>query len=98
MMHGKLLDELRAQAATTGLSIESRFRKETQPRVADLLVDVAATEIRRAMGEDVTTAELALDASFANVALHERQALVVAGRDLAFRVLATIVRVGIAAI
>ena len=95
-MTPRLLDELRAEALRTGKGIESRFRTETRPRIAALLVDAGLVEIRRTAGEDVASAECAIEASLANLALEERTALQAEVRDMVFRALVAVVRVGLA--
>lgn len=61
---------LDAKAAVDRL--ENHFSEHLRPRIADLVVDTALVQSRKAAGQDTTTAEIALEASYANITRHER--------------------------
>ena len=79
-----ILDELQKLATEKAAEIDKRFRAETRPRIARLLAEGLIVEARRAAGEDVTTARLALEASAANITLEEQGEIHLASRELAF--------------
>lgn len=81
----RLLAELRQMADGAAGAASLRFRDETRPRLAQLLLDAASVQVRAAAGQDVTTATIALEASMANLLLEERTVLQTAARDLALR-------------
>lgn len=81
----RLLAELRDMADGAAGAASLRFRDETRPRLAQLLIDTASVQVRAAAGEDTTTAAIALEASTANLLLEERTVLQTAARDLALR-------------
>lgn len=79
-----ILDELQKLATEKASQMDWRFGAETRPRIAQLLAEYAIIEARSAAGEDVNTARVAIEASFANLTLEERSRIVVHGRDLIF--------------
>lgn len=62
----------------------SRFSTATQPRLAQLLLDGSAVQIRKAMGQDVSLAEQALLTAMAQLPLEERERARQAAGELAF--------------
>lgn len=82
---GDLMGELMSLGSTEAEKLAERFSATTRPHLARILVDAASVEIRRASGEDVTTAAIAVEASLANLALEEKSLAIAAGRDLALR-------------
>lgn len=83
----KLISTLEELASPTASKIASRFSEQTRPRVALLLIDAGSIAARKAIGQDTTTAEIALEASFANIALEERTVLQIESRDMLIRAL-----------
>lgn len=82
---GDLMGELLALGDAEAKKLAERFSATTRPHLARILTDAAATEIRRASGEDVTTAAIAVEASMANLVMEEKLIATAAARDLAFR-------------
>lgn len=76
-------DELRRMVQSHAAAIGDRFRAETRPRLVQLLTDASILAVRKASGEDTTTAEIALEASIASVAREERSVLQLEARTLA---------------
>lgn len=85
-----ILRELEKLAGGAAWSWRDRFSSETQPRLAQLLIDTAAVQVRKQMGQDTTLAEQALETSMAQIALAEREHVRQAGLDLAFRAVLTL--------
>lgn len=82
-----LIARLEELASPTASAIADRFSNQTRPRLALLLVDYSSMLARKASGQDTTTAEIALEASMANLALEEKVALEQEARDFLLRVL-----------
>ncbi len=80
-----LLDELRQLGETAAAQLVSHYGSELRPRLSALLVDAATVEMRRAAGEDVTTARIAIEASLANLALEQRERVQAKAKDIAFK-------------
>lgn len=83
--------QLRDMADATADAMRRHVRIDLQPRVAELLVQAAELELRRASGQDVTTAAFALEASFGNLAREERALFAIEGRNLALRAAVAVV-------
>jgi len=92
-----LWGELRAQARFTAGSMHQHLSAELQPRLAALLEESARVAILEASGLDATTQKLALEASWGNVAVTERNLVAIEARNLALRVTATVLRVALGA-
>lgn len=78
----KLVTTLEELASPFASSIKSQFNDELRPRVAMLLIDAATVAARKSAGEDTSTAEIGLAASFANLALRERSIIQLEARNL----------------
>ena len=68
----KLSDLLKVDAKSAVDRLENHFSEHLRPRLADLVVDTSMVLARKAAGQDTTTAEIALEASYANITRHER--------------------------
>jgi len=82
---GNLMGEVLSLADESGKRIANHYNAELRPHLARMLTDAAAVEIRKATGEDVTTAEIAVRASLSNLTLEQGNLLRAEARDLAFR-------------
>lgn len=82
-----LLASIEEHSRDAASAIENRFRLQTRPRVASLLVDFSTVLARKAAGQDTTTAEIALEASMANLVLEEKTYLEAEARDYLLRIL-----------
>lgn len=82
---GDLMGEVLNLANDAGDEIAEHYHAELRPHLARILTDAAAVEIRRASGEDVTTAEIAVKASLSNLTLEQADVALAAARRLAFR-------------
>ena len=82
--------ELETLAADAAARTTARFRDETRPRLAQLIVDSGMVMARKAAGEDTRTAEIALESMVANLAVEERMHLNIEARETLLR---TLVRV-----
>lgn len=87
----KLLAEIQQQARAGAFRVASHFGEVTRPRVARLLEESALVAVRKAAGQDTTTAEVALEASLANLTLEEKSVVQIEARDVAFRALVAVV-------
>ena len=87
----KLLAEIQQEARVGAFRVANRFGEVTRPRLARLLEDSAMVAVRSASGQDTTTAEVALDASLANLTLEERNVVQIEARNVAFRALVAVV-------
>lgn len=85
--YNKLVATLEELASPTASAIKDRFSERTRPRIALLLIDAGTIAARKSMGEDTTTAEIALESSFANIALEERTVLQTEARNMLIRAL-----------
>lgn len=81
----KLLADVKALAEKAAEQVSDRFENDTRPRLAQLLEDSVAVQIRFAAGEGIITARTALEASLANLTREERAVLAHHARDVAFR-------------
>jgi hypothetical protein len=81
----RVLDEVRRLAAEHAGRVSGRFKNETKPRVALLLLEASALAVREAAGEDTTTASIALRNSAAQLAREEMSDLQFEARGLALR-------------
>lgn len=96
-MKANLGDELQRLAKDAAKRLEGRVDERLRPRLTQLLQDQAMTFARKAAGEDVTTAEIALESSFLSVAREERAVIQAEAKELALQALATVLRVAIGA-
>ena len=69
---------------------QSRFSESVRPRLAQLMIDTAAVQIRKAQGQDVTLAEQALLTSGTQIPLEERERLRQASAELALQALVAV--------
>jgi NAD-specific glutamate dehydrogenase len=68
----KLSDLLKIDVDPAIDRLKNHISEHLRPRLAELLVDTAMVQARKAGGQDTTTAEIALEASYANITRHER--------------------------
>jgi len=67
-----LPSQVETVASEAAKNLAVNFSEKLRPRLAKIFIDVALTQARKIAGEDTTTAEIALEASMANIARHER--------------------------
>lgn len=80
-----LMGELLAEAEKEAAALRDHYNESLRPHLHRILTDAAVVEVRRTTGEDVTTAEIAIKASLANLALEQQVVLQKRARDIAFR-------------
>lgn len=78
-----VLGELKALAKSHAARLEGHWSDEARPHAARLLTEAATVAVRAAAGEDVSIAQIALDASIKNLARAEQAVLQLEGRQLA---------------
>jgi hypothetical protein len=87
---GPLMGELMDIAERKIEAAKTRYRAHLHPHLTRILTDAAIVEIRRASGEDVTTAQTAVDASLANLTLEEKDHLILEARATALEAVLTL--------
>jgi len=68
-----LMGQILSMADAEVKDFRAHYAATLQPHLSRMLVDATIVEIRRAAGEDVTTAATAVEASLANLALEQRE-------------------------
>lgn len=94
----KFAAELRDLVQPTVDGVQSRFRDETKARLHGLMEGAALVAARRVAGQDTRTAEIALEASMANLIVEERLVLQREASDLAMRVALRLAGLAVAAV
>jgi len=94
----KFAEELRSLVQPTIDNVQGRFRDETRARLHGLMESAAIVAARRVAGHDTRTAEIALEASMANLIVEERLVLQREASDLAMRVALRLAGIAAAAV
>lgn len=82
---GEIAGELLTATVESARRLEGHYSASTRPHLARMLFDAAMTMARKASGADTATAEVAIAASMANLALEQKNILQEEARDLALR-------------
>lgn len=80
-----LLEEVRALADEHAERLKDHWDEQTRPHAARMLIESATVAVRAGAGEDVSVAQIALDASIKNLGRTQQSIVQLEGRQLALR-------------